>query len=43
MPTIYDTIETVARDLYWKALKDIPEDVRDAVRSGLAASEGRAT
>jgi fumarate hydratase subunit alpha/L(+)-tartrate dehydratase alpha subunit len=35
MPTIYDTIETVARDLYWKALKDIPDDVRAAVRSGL--------
>ena len=39
MPTIYDTIETVARDLYWKALKDIPEDVRNGVRSGLAAEK----
>jgi len=33
---IYDTIETVARDLYWRALKDIPDDVRAGVRSGLA-------
>jgi fumarate hydratase subunit alpha/L(+)-tartrate dehydratase alpha subunit len=35
MPTIYETIETVARDLYWKALKDIPADVRAALRGGL--------
>src|SRR4029077_14920662 len=40
MPTIYEAIETVARDLYWKALKDIPEDVRTALRSGLAAERG---
>src|SRR5437764_1473977 len=39
MPTIYETIETVARDLYWKALKDIPEDVRNGVRNGLAAEK----
>jgi fumarate hydratase subunit alpha len=39
MPTIYDTIETVARDLYWKALKDIPEDVRGAIRGGLDAEQ----
>ena len=39
MPTIYDTIETVARDLYWKALKDIPEDVRAAIKGGLAAEQ----
>jgi fumarate hydratase subunit alpha len=45
MPTIYDTIETVARDLYWIALKDIPEDVRAALKDGLAAerSAGNAT
>lgn len=35
MQTIYDTIETVARDLYWMALKDIPPDVRAAIRKGL--------
>lgn len=39
MLTIYETIETVARDLYWKALKDIPEDVRNGVRNGLAAEK----
>jgi fumarate hydratase subunit alpha/L(+)-tartrate dehydratase alpha subunit len=39
MPTIYETVETVARDLYWKALKDIPEDVRVAVRGGLEAEK----
>jgi fumarate hydratase subunit alpha/L(+)-tartrate dehydratase alpha subunit len=45
MQTIYDTIETVARDLYWKALKEIPEDVRAALKSGLAAEQaaGNAT
>ena len=36
MLEIYDTIEIVARDLYWRALKDIPDDVRAGVRSGLA-------
>ncbi len=36
MPTLYDTIETVARDLYWKALKDIPSDVRQAIKKGAA-------
>jgi fumarate hydratase subunit alpha/L(+)-tartrate dehydratase alpha subunit len=39
MPTIYDTIETVARDLYWRALKDIPADVRTGVRNSLAAEK----
>jgi fumarate hydratase subunit alpha len=39
MPTIYDAIETVARDLYWMALKDIPEDVRAALRVGLEAEQ----
>src|SRR5437868_5121341 len=39
MPTIYDTIETVARDLYWTALKDIPEDVRAALKGGLVAEQ----
>src|SRR5438309_141769 len=37
MQAIYDTIETVARDLYWMALKDIPEDVRAALHKGLDA------
>lgn len=32
---IYDIIETVARDLYWMALKDIPADVRAAIQGGL--------
>src|SRR3954447_24206399 len=35
MPSIYETIETVARDLYWMALKDIPDDVRAALTRGL--------
>lgn len=39
MPTIYETIETVARDLYWNALKDIPEDVRAALKAGLGAEQ----
>ena len=45
MQPIYDIIETVARDLYWMALKDIPEDVRAALRSGLEAerNDGNAT
>jgi tartrate/fumarate subfamily iron-sulfur-dependent hydro-lyase alpha chain len=34
MQAIYDTIETTARDLYWKALKDIPPDVRAAIQRG---------
>lgn len=36
MTTLYDTIEQVARDLYIRALQDIPADVRSALRSGLA-------
>ena len=39
MQTIYDTIETVARDLYWMALKDIPPDVRAAIREGLETEQ----
>jgi len=39
MQAIYDTIETVARDLYWKALKDIPEDVQTALKGGLQAEQ----
>jgi tartrate/fumarate subfamily iron-sulfur-dependent hydro-lyase alpha chain len=31
MDTIYDRIETTARDLYIRALKDIPRDVREAL------------
>ena len=45
MQTIYDTIETVARDLYWKALKDIPADVRAALGRALETErkDGNAT
>src|SRR5437870_1323578 len=45
MKTIYDTIETVARDLYWTALKDIPDDIRAALKGGLDAErkDGNAT
>jgi len=45
MHSIYDIIETVARDLYWIALKDIPADVRGALRRGLATEQkdGNAT
>lgn len=45
MQTIYDTIETVARNLYWKALKDIPEDVRRAIAAGrdVELAEGNTT
>jgi fumarate hydratase subunit alpha/L(+)-tartrate dehydratase alpha subunit len=39
MQPIYDTIETVARDLYWKALKHIPEDVRSALKGGLQTEQ----
>src|SRR2546423_13716581 len=39
MQTIYDVIETVARDLYWMALKDIPADVRAAIRDGLETEQ----
>jgi len=43
--TIYDTIETVGRDLYLKALKEIPRDVREAIGKGLEAeiSDGNLT
>jgi fumarate hydratase subunit alpha len=34
--TVYDAIETAARDLYIRALKDIPPDVRGALKSALA-------
>ena len=36
---IYDTIEQVGRDLYIKALKDIPPDVREAIGKGLDAEK----
>src|SRR5690242_6224706 len=39
MQALYDTIETVARDLYWKALKDIPPDVREAIAAGLRTEQ----
>jgi len=44
-PDIYDTLETVARDLYIKALQEIPLDVREGLREGLAAEkrDGHAT
>ena len=32
--TIYDTIEEVGKDLYIKALTDIPQDVRTALKGG---------
>lgn len=35
--TIYETVEQVARDLYIRALQDIPADVRTALRQGLKA------
>src|SRR3954454_12294312 len=35
--TIYDTIEDAARNLYIKALKDIPKDVRAALKNGYDA------
>lgn len=37
--TIYDRIETTARDLYIRALKDIPRDVRDALGRGLRTEQ----
>jgi fumarate hydratase subunit alpha len=39
MPTIYDTIETTARDLYIRALKNIPQDVRDGLARTLKAEQ----
>lgn len=38
-PAIYDTIELVARDLYIKALQDIPTDVRAGLSRGLEAEK----
>jgi fumarate hydratase subunit alpha/L(+)-tartrate dehydratase alpha subunit len=35
--TIYDTIEDACRDLYIRALKDIPKDVRAALQKGYDA------
>ncbi len=45
LPSIYDTVEAVARELYWMALKDIPSDVRAALRGGLQSERqsGNAT
>ncbi len=44
-PTLYDTVETAARNLYWMAVKDIPPDVRAALRGGLESERksGNAT
>src|SRR5579864_4640619 len=39
METIYDRIETTARDLYIRALKDIPRDVRDALARTLKSEQ----
>jgi fumarate hydratase subunit alpha len=39
MDTIYDSIETTARDLYIRALKNIPQDVRDALSRTLKAEQ----
>ncbi len=36
---IYDLVEQTGRDLYIKALKDIPADVREALASGLEAEK----
>ena len=36
---LYDTIEIVGRDLYLRALKDIPRDVRDAIGKGFEAEK----
>ncbi|MGH9520896.1 MAG: fumarate hydratase [Terriglobales bacterium] len=36
MNKLYETIEQVARDLYIRALQDIPSDVRSALRKGLS-------
>lgn len=38
-PDFYDTLERVARDLYIKALQEIPADVRAALKTGLAAEQ----
>lgn len=38
-PDLYATLERVARDLYVKALQEIPADVRAGLRQGLAAEE----
>src|SRR5579862_8596874 len=45
MNTLYDRIETTARDLYIRALTDIPPDVRHALAQSLAAerAEGNRT
>lgn len=37
--SIYDKIEEVAKNLYLKALKDIPQDVRTALNKGLEAEK----
>jgi tartrate/fumarate subfamily iron-sulfur-dependent hydro-lyase alpha chain len=37
--TIYDVIEQAGRDLYIKALEDIPEDVRAGLKKGYEAEE----
>ena len=39
MPNLYEVIEQTARDLYIRALTDIPLDVRAALRDGLAAEQ----
>ncbi len=36
-PSIYDSVEEAARNLYLRALSDIPHDVRDALGEGLEA------
>ncbi len=39
METIYDSVETTARDLYIRALKRIPPDVRRALSNSLRAEQ----
>jgi fumarate hydratase subunit alpha len=44
-PSIYDSVEEAARNLYLRALSDIPHDVREALGEGLEAerSSGNST
>lgn len=39
MSNLYETVEQVACDLYIRALQEIPQDVRAALRQGLTAEE----
>lgn len=39
MNNLYDTVEQVASELYIRALQEIPQDIRAALRKGLAAEK----